>query len=136
MTRGPKKLPVMWSRVISITEDADEDIGVYSIVEDIEILANQLRVPPPRRGADWAPLFLPTTFAREHIDMTLEHYRLGERRLKTLGIEVSKLREKLRQHALSLDKSEAHDQGKELLEVSRLAQRIKRGEYNDGAARK
>jgi hypothetical protein len=29
--------------------------------------------------------------------MTIEHYRLGERRLKTLGIEVSKLREKLRE---------------------------------------
>jgi hypothetical protein len=88
-TRGPRRLPVMWSRVISIAEDGDEDIDIYSIVEDIQILASQSREPPPRRGADWAPLFLPTTYAREHTDMTLEHYRLGERRLKTLGIEVS-----------------------------------------------
>jgi hypothetical protein len=42
-TRGPKRLPVMWSRVISITDDADEDIGIYSIVEDIEILLSQNR---------------------------------------------------------------------------------------------
>ena len=90
-------MPVMWTRVISITDDTDEDVGVYSIVEDIEILESQLREPPPRRGADWAPLFLPTTYAREHTDMTLEHYMLGERRLRTLGIEVSKLREKLRE---------------------------------------
>jgi hypothetical protein len=33
----------MWSRVISITDDADEDIGIYSIVKDIEILASQHR---------------------------------------------------------------------------------------------
>ena len=48
-----------------------------------------------------------------------------------MGIEVSKLRKKLREHALSLDESEALDQGKEVHEVSRLAQRI-----NDGAAKK
>jgi hypothetical protein len=30
----------MWTRVISISEDADEDIGVYTIAEDIEILAS------------------------------------------------------------------------------------------------
>ena len=74
LARVPKKLPVMWSRVISITEDADEDIGVYSIVEDFEILASQPRQPPPRRDAEWAPLFLPTTYARGHTDITLEHY--------------------------------------------------------------
>jgi hypothetical protein len=87
----------MWTRVISIADDEDMDIDVYSIVEDIEILESQQREPPPRRGADWAPLFLPTSYSREHTDMTLEHYKLGERRLKTLGIEVSKLRERLRE---------------------------------------
>jgi hypothetical protein len=87
----------MLTRVISITDDTNEDIGIYSIVKDIEILESQAREPPPRRGADWAPLFLPTTYAREHTDMTLDHYMLGERRLKTLGIEVSKIREKLRE---------------------------------------
>ena len=111
LARGPKRLPVMWSRVISITQDEDEDVGVHSIVEDIQIIASLPRQPPGRRDGEWAPLFLPTTFARGHNDMTLEHYKLGERRLKTLGIEVSKLREKFREQALSLDRSEALDQG-------------------------
>jgi hypothetical protein len=61
--------------------------------------------------------------------MTFEHYSLGEKRLKSMGIEVSKLREKLREQALSLDKSEALDQGQDVHEVSRLAQRIRRGDY-------
>jgi hypothetical protein len=68
--------------------------------------------------------------------MTFEHYSLGEKRLKSLGVEVSKLREKLREHALSLDKSEALDHGQDVHEVSRLAQRIRRGEYKDGSAKK
>jgi len=68
--------------------------------------------------------------------MTLAHYTLGEKRLKSLGIEVSKLREKLREQALSLDKSDALDQGKDVHEVSRLAHRMRRGDYLDGAVNK
>ena len=79
---------------------------------------------------------MPTAYAKEHNDMTLEHYKLGERRMKTLGIEVSKLRERLRDHALSLDKSEARDHGKDIHEVSRLAQRIRRGDYRDGVVQR
>ena len=33
--RGPKKLPIMWSRVISISEDDDQDIGVHNIEFDL-----------------------------------------------------------------------------------------------------
>ena len=79
---------------------------------------------------------MPTTYAKDHPDMTLEQYKLGERRLKTLGIEVSKLREKLREQALAHDKSEARDHGKDIHEVSRLAQRIRRGDYRDGVTQR
>jgi hypothetical protein len=60
----------------------------------------------------------------------MEQYKLGERRLKNLGVEVSYLREKLRRTALYLDKGSVLDTGKEVHEVSRLAMRIRRGEYN------
>ena len=33
--RGPRKLPLMWSRVISVSHDTDEQVGVYPIEEDI-----------------------------------------------------------------------------------------------------
>ena len=60
----------------------------------------------------------------------MEQYKLGQRRLKNLGVEVSYLREKLRRTALHLDKGSVLDTGKEVHEVSRLAMRIRRGEYN------
>ena len=42
--RGPKKLPIQWSRVISISEDADSDIGVFPIEEDT---ASMSEIPRP-----------------------------------------------------------------------------------------
>ena len=47
----------MWSRVISISEDADEDIGVYNIEFDLLELLTKPRPPPPRRDAEWAPIY-------------------------------------------------------------------------------
>ena len=66
----------------------------------------------------------------------MENYRLGEKRLRTLGIEVSKARERLREAALQCDKSYAFEQGKDIHDVSSLAKRMRRGEYRDGASKK
>jgi hypothetical protein len=61
--RGPKKLPLMWSRVISISEDEDEDIGVFNIEYDLLELLNKPKPPPPRRDAEWAPIYQPTSYS-------------------------------------------------------------------------
>ena len=66
-------------------------------------------------------MFLPTTYAREHEDINLENYMLGEKRLRTLGVEISKARERLREAALQSDKSYAFEQGKDIHDVSSLA---------------
>lgn len=71
--------------MISIEEDQDEDIGSYPIEEDYAAMTAMPRPPPPRRAGEWAPIFLPTEYAKAHNDITLEHYQLGEKRLKTLG---------------------------------------------------
>ena len=101
--RGPKKLPIQWSRVISISEDADSDIGVFPIEEDTASMAEIPRPPPPRRAIQWQPLFLPTAYSKAHPDIGLEQYRLGERRLRILGEEISKHRKRLRDQALAYD---------------------------------
>ena len=49
---------------------------------------------------------------------------------------MSKAREKLREAAMQCDKSYAFEQSKDINEVSTLAKRIRRGEYNDGALKK
>jgi hypothetical protein len=122
--------------VISISEDADSDLGSYSIEEDMQVMASIPRPPRARRAEEWAPLFLPTDYAKAHPDISLQDYRLGEKRLKTLGEEISKHRHRLREMALTHDKNFASDQEKDLHEVSSLARRIRRGEYNAGALRK
>ena len=47
--RGPKPMPVQWSRVISISEDADEDIGGFNIEYELLELSHAARPPPQRR---------------------------------------------------------------------------------------
>ena len=84
--RGSKKLPLMWSRVVSIAEDGDEDLGAYNIEFELESLLSQPGPPPPRRGTEWAPIFQPTAYASAHPDLSMEAYRLGEKRLRILGV--------------------------------------------------
>ena len=122
--RGCKKLPVMWSRVISITEDGDEELGTYNIEFDMRELLNLSRPLPQRRGAQWAPIFQPTTYARDHPDLSLEAYGIGEKRLRNLGIEISKLRAEIRKAALHQAKAEANDQERDVMEISRLARKV------------
>jgi hypothetical protein len=107
--RGPKKLPLMWSRVISISEDADEDIGIFNIEYDLLELLTKPKPPPPRRDAEWAPIYQPTSYSKSHPDISMVAYTIGEKRLRSLGIEVSKLREELRKLALQQAKREAQD---------------------------
>ena len=126
----------MWSRVISISEDSLIDVDQHEIDEDMVALQALPRLPRPRRDADWSPLFLPTQYSKDHQDISMVTYKLGEKRLKSLGIEVSKLRDKLREAALQHDKGVAFVQGQDIHDVSRLAQRIRRGDYNDGALKK
>ena len=57
--RGPKKLPVMWSRVISIREEDDEDIGVFNIEFDLLELQRRPKPLPKRRQDEWAPIYQP-----------------------------------------------------------------------------
>ena len=79
------------------------------------------RPPRARRAEDWNPLFLPTEYAKAHPDIGLESYRLGDKRLKTLGEEISKHRKRLREKALGYDKSQAMELDRDVHDVSALA---------------
>lgn len=49
--------------------------------------------------------------------------------MKTLGDEVSRLRRELRTQAMKMDEAKAFKQDEDILEISRLARRIERGEF-------
>ena len=82
------------------------------------------------------PIFQSTAYAKEHPDLNLEAYRLGEKRLRMLGVEVSKLRAHLRKEALHQANAEAREHGRDVMEVSRLARRAQRGAFRDQVAEK
>ena len=109
---------------------------MHPLEEDMAEMSSLPRQPRPRRAEEWAPLFLPTLYAKDHQDINLEDYRLRERRLRTLGEEISKYRKMLRESALAKDKEASLGQQEDLHQVSRLARRIRRGDYSDGAQRK
>ena len=54
----------------------------------------------------------------------------------TLGEEITKHHKRLREKALAYDKSQAIDLERDVHDISALARRIRRGDYNDGALRK
>ena len=72
--RGRKKIPELWTRVISISHDQPEDLATYVVAEDLETKDERLIYPRNRRNNrdDWKPLFQPKTYAREHTDMNLD----------------------------------------------------------------
>ena len=90
--RGPKKLSVMWSCVIAISQDSDADIGVFNIEFDLKALLTLPRPPILSRNVEWPDLptdELPTSYSKAHPDISLESYALGVNRLRYFGTEVS-----------------------------------------------
>jgi hypothetical protein len=55
------------------------------------------------RNEIWKPIFRSKTFEKEHDDLTFDQYRLKESKLKSLGVQVSKIRQELRDKALKID---------------------------------
>ena len=86
-TRGRKKIPDKWTRVISVSHDKPEDIAVYEVAVDIETKDERLQHLRLDRMSKkvWKPLFHPKQYAEEHAGMQMEQYRLGDRRLKVLA---------------------------------------------------
>ena len=119
-----------------MSEDVDAEVETYPLEVDMQAMTALPRPPRPRRAEEWKPLFLPTEYAKAHPEIGLEQYRLGEKRLQSLGEDITKHRKRLRENAMSFDKAMAFELDKDVHEVSSLARRIRRGDYNDGALRK
>ncbi len=65
---------------------------LHVIATDLQLAPFVPHEPSKRREKNWKPIFFSKEFVREHQDMILDTYCLGERRLKNLGIEVTKAR--------------------------------------------
>ena len=129
--RGRPKIPQKWTRVISITHDSPLDLAVYEIDKDKATIDERLPYPRAQRATlePWKILFLPKEYAANHPNLNLEGYQLTNWKLKTLGVEVTKMRRALREKALEMQLRTAKELEEDINSVSLLAKRIDRGEY-------
>ena len=102
--RGRPKIPQKWTRVISITHDSPLDLAVYEIDKDKASIDGRLPYPRAQRASvdPWRFLFLPKDYSANHPDLTLSGNQLTKWKLKTLGVEVTKMRRALREQALEM----------------------------------
>ena len=100
---------------MSLDVDDPLKMDIHQIVADILVAQGIPRVPTARRNKEWKPIFCPRGFLKDHTDITLEHYALGEKRLRNFAIEVTKFRSKFKIKAMDLN----HSHDLEALSVSK-----------------
>ena len=83
--RGAKKLPDMWSRVISIGTDNLEDLKVFPLATDL-LLKEGYQKGRKRKGEpDWECHFSPKQYLEMHPNPELEKMKITEDRLRRYG---------------------------------------------------
>ena len=91
------RIPERWTGVISLDDDNLKRINLREIATDLMLAPNLPGLSTKRRERNWALVFFAKDFVKEHTNITLENYELPQKKLKELGIEVSKAREKFKE---------------------------------------
>ena len=92
LKRGPKKIPELWTRVISISYDRIDQLKSYSVSSEL-LLAAGFPEPEKKKWArKYKLLFNPKEFVKEFKDITLDGFRLNQKELEEYGLQVSKIR--------------------------------------------
>ena len=74
-------------------------------------------------------MFLPKEYSENHPDLTLGGNQLTNWKLRTLGVEITKMRCALREKALEMQQTTAAALAEDIESVSLLARRISMGAY-------
>ena len=98
-SRGRKRIPERWMGVINIDKDDLSNLKLRDLATEL-LMAPYLPIQSTaRKGRSWELLFYPKDFIKEHKSIELNDFLLPDQKLKTLGIEVSKARERFKQAA-------------------------------------
>ena len=76
LKRGPKKIPELWTRVISMSYDRLDLLKSYSVASEL-LLAAGFPEPEKKWARKYKLLFNPKEFVREFKDITLDGFRLS-----------------------------------------------------------
>ena len=127
-TKTSRRLPELWTRVISINVDDLERVRTYPIATDL-LVADGIELGQRDAGQQpWAPLFSPRGFAEQYPDATLDQYRFTPERLRQYGVQVSQMRRRLRDLACHCDDKLQANMPEEIAFVSNIAKKMQRWE--------
>ena len=86
---GGRKIPVQWSRVISLDHIKDGGINGFSVEEDMEYEPEISEAKSRRRKKQWEPLFFPKEFWKNHPFHQIDQNELSVKALKSLGKSIT-----------------------------------------------
>ena len=118
-----RRLPELWTRVISISSDNLTDLKVYSIASDLLLEQGYEKVRKRKGDPEWEIHFSPKLYLDQHPNLDLERSRLTVDRLKKYGEQVSKIRGWIIERAIQVEPSLSFDVSMKLSELSHIAKR-------------
>ena len=95
-----RRLPNMWTRVISLSHDNIDDLKVYAVHQDLAVAEAMVRAPPRRQKPGYGePTFWPDDYLDGRTVDSLDRYTLSEAQQKKYGKAITRLRKRLREDA-------------------------------------
>ena len=82
VTRGRRKLPELWTRVISVHHDDLNTIKLVALADDLKLAKGFPSSIMGNVTGQWKPLFHPRKFTEENPLMSLDRFRLSFEELK------------------------------------------------------
>lgn len=100
-TRGRPRIPERWTRVFDVDDVGGRNQRTFEVKTDL-LLASGLPNHIDRRSKDvWAPIFCPRKFVEKDEDPSVGDYVISEVELYETGKQVTQLRQRFRELALS-----------------------------------
>ena len=133
---GRMRLPLLWTRVISMKHDSLDEITTHIVNQDIEIAGAMVRPPLKRnRPGDGEQVFWPKDEFDGRKDLNLDSNTLTEPKLRKYAQMISKLRQRLRKTALQ----SAEEDSEQIMQINptyltRLTKRMHKGYFPRNAA--
>ena len=87
-----RKLPEMWTRVISFTSDNLQELKIFPISTDLLLEQGYEKTSKRKGEPDWGIHFSPKQYLELHPNPDLERMRISDERLKRYAEQVSKIR--------------------------------------------
>jgi len=119
--RGRPSLPDQWTQVMSLDGGAEPRVKGYLISTDLLYVKGIRPVPPTRREKQWEPLFFGKAFVEADPDISLEKYTISSNKMKSLGVQATRLRSQIITEVERLQIHQAVEQDQSLQEVKKLS---------------